>query len=95
MGFMFCDLHVSFKYNPSSGDINSSNLPCECNFHKSFNKMLTTCQEGTLSVQQHTKRALLRGLVNVLHYNYLFSSPIYFNSLIFEITARRPMEALP
>ena len=27
MGFMFCDLHVSL--NPlSSGDINSSNLPC-------------------------------------------------------------------
>ena len=27
MGFMFCDLHVSLN-NPSSGDINSSNLPC-------------------------------------------------------------------
>ena len=27
MGFMFCDLHVSLD-NPSSGDINSSNLPC-------------------------------------------------------------------
>ena len=26
MGFMFCDLHVSL--NPSSGDINSSNLSC-------------------------------------------------------------------
>ena len=25
MGFMFCDLHVSLN-NPSSGDINSSNL---------------------------------------------------------------------
>ena len=25
MGFMFCDLHVSSN-NPSSGDINSSNL---------------------------------------------------------------------
>ena len=29
MGFMFCDLHVS--NNPSSGDINSSNLPCYFN----------------------------------------------------------------
>ena len=30
MGFLFCDLHVSLN-NPSSGDINSSNLPCsEC-----------------------------------------------------------------
>ena len=27
MGFMFCDLHVSLN-NPSSGDINSSNLSC-------------------------------------------------------------------
>ena len=27
MGFMFCDLHVSLN-NLSSGDINSSNLPC-------------------------------------------------------------------
>ena len=27
MGFMFCDLHVSLN-NPSSEDINSSNLPC-------------------------------------------------------------------
>ena len=27
MGFMFCDLHVSLN-NPSSGDINSLNLPC-------------------------------------------------------------------
>ena len=27
MGFMFCDLHVSLN-NPSSGDINLSNLPC-------------------------------------------------------------------
>ena len=27
MGFMFSDLHVSLN-NPSSGDINSSNLPC-------------------------------------------------------------------
>ena len=27
MGFMFRDLHVSLN-NPSSGDINSSNLPC-------------------------------------------------------------------
>ena len=27
MGFRFCDLHVSLN-NPSSGDINSSNLPC-------------------------------------------------------------------
>ena len=27
MEFMFCDLHVSLN-NPSSGDINSSNLPC-------------------------------------------------------------------
>ena len=27
MGFMFCYLHVSLN-NPSSGDINSSNLPC-------------------------------------------------------------------
>ena len=27
MGFMFCDLHISLD-NPSSGDINSSNLPC-------------------------------------------------------------------
>ena len=27
MGFMLCDLHVSLN-NPSSGDINSSNLPC-------------------------------------------------------------------
>ena len=27
MGFMFCDIHVSLN-NPSSGDINSSNLPC-------------------------------------------------------------------
>ena len=26
MGLMFCDLHVSLN-NPSSGDINSSNLP--------------------------------------------------------------------
>ena len=33
MGFMFCDLHVSLN-NPSSGDINSSNLPCF--FSKSF-----------------------------------------------------------
>ena len=27
MGFMFCDLHVSLN-NPSSWDINLSNLPC-------------------------------------------------------------------
>ena len=27
MGFMLCDLHVSLN-NPSSGDINSSNLSC-------------------------------------------------------------------
>ena len=27
MGFLFCDLHVSLN-NPSSGDINSSNLSC-------------------------------------------------------------------
>ena len=27
MRFMFCDLHVSLN-NPSSGDINSLNLPC-------------------------------------------------------------------
>ena len=27
MGFMFCDLHV-LSNNPSSGDINSSNLSC-------------------------------------------------------------------
>ena len=27
MGLMFCDLPVSLN-NPSSGDINSSNLPC-------------------------------------------------------------------
>ena len=31
MGFMFCDLHVSLN-NPSSGDINSSNLPCVIQF---------------------------------------------------------------
>ena len=31
MGFMFCDLHVSLNY-PSSGDINSSNLPCVIQF---------------------------------------------------------------
>ena len=31
MGFMFCDLHVSLN-NPSSGDINSSNLPCYIKF---------------------------------------------------------------
>ena len=27
MGFMYCDLHVSLN-NPSSGDVNLSNLPC-------------------------------------------------------------------
>ena len=31
MGFMFCDLHVSLSNIPSSGDINSSNLPCSNN----------------------------------------------------------------
>ena len=35
MGFMFCDLHVSLN-NPSSGDINSSNLPC---IHLCYNKV--------------------------------------------------------
>ena len=33
MGFMFCDLHVSLN-NPSSGDINSSNLPCFFRFSR-------------------------------------------------------------
>ena len=36
MGFMFCDLHVSLN-NPSSGDINSSNLPCPYYFQNNFN----------------------------------------------------------
>ena len=31
MGFMICDLHVSL-INPSSGDINSSDLPCFLGF---------------------------------------------------------------
>ena len=31
MGFMFCDLHV-ISNNPSSGDINSSNLSCSDTF---------------------------------------------------------------
>ena len=35
MGFMFCDLHVSLN-NPSSGDINSSNLPCSLQQLMSF-----------------------------------------------------------
>ena len=35
MEFMFCDLHVSLN-NPSSGDINSSNL--SCSFQRVNNK---------------------------------------------------------
>ena len=41
MGFMFCDSHVSLK-NPSSRDINLSNLPC-------LNKRAT----GILKTRQH------------------------------------------
>ena len=35
MGFVFCDLHV-FLNNPSSGDINSSNLSCSFRGHFKF-----------------------------------------------------------
>ena len=39
MGYMFCDLHVSLN-NPSSGDINSSNLPCFPTFPNFLNVLL-------------------------------------------------------
>ena len=42
MGFMFCDLRVSLN-NPSSGDINLSNLPCLnmdfCSFDNGFKQL--------------------------------------------------------
>ena len=43
MGFMFFDLHVSLN-NPSSGDINSSNLPCYL-LKGTMNSSLTLCIE--------------------------------------------------
>ena len=50
MGFMFCDLHVTLN-NHSSGDINSSSLPCfliiSCGSFQHLTNFLNRCKNNT------------------------------------------------